>query len=96
MDYDKEIEKLEGQLKGIEAAYLKCLGTVEYLKAEKNKIIQKIPPQTRRQLDLISEKGASSWLTSLPLKEYGFILNKQEFHDAIYISEIQPNPFDTE
>ena len=32
MDYDKEIEKLEGQLKGIETAYIKCMGTIEYLK----------------------------------------------------------------
>ena len=34
-------------------------------------------------LELSSEKGASSWLTSLPLKMYGFRLNKQEFVDAI-------------
>ena len=34
-------------------------------------------------LELASEKGASSWLTSLPLKEFGFRLNKQEFADAI-------------
>jgi hypothetical protein len=40
-------------------------------------------PSERRQLDLLSEKGASSWLTSLPLKEYGFLLNKLEFFDAI-------------
>ena len=37
MDYDKEIEKLEGQLKGIETAYIKCMGTIEYLKSEKKK-----------------------------------------------------------
>ena len=36
-----------------------------------------------RQLELCSEKGVSCWLTSLPLKEYGFSMNKQEFHDAI-------------
>ena len=35
MDYDKEIEKLENQRKGIEAAYLKCLGTIEWLKSQK-------------------------------------------------------------
>ncbi len=40
-------------------------------------------PNVRRQLELISEKGASCWLTSLPLKDYGFLLNKQEFQDAI-------------
>ena len=32
-----------------------------------------------RLLDLASEKGASSWLTSLPLADYGFHLNKQHF-----------------
>ena len=36
-----------------------------------------------RLIDLSSEKGASSWLTSLPLTEYGFHLNKQHFLDAI-------------
>ena len=36
-----------------------------------------------RILELAAEKGASSWLTSLPLKQFGFLLNKQEFHDAI-------------
>jgi hypothetical protein len=28
-------------------------------------------------------KGASSWLSSVPLKSFGFMLNKQEFTDAI-------------
>ena len=35
MDYDKEIEKLEGQLKNIETAYIKCMGTIEYLKNQR-------------------------------------------------------------
>ena len=30
-------------------------------------------------------KGASAWLTSLPLKDEGFSLNKREFFDAIYM-----------
>ena len=34
-------------------------------------------------IDLASEKGASSWLTSLPIKEFGYVLNKQEFNDAL-------------
>jgi hypothetical protein len=38
---------------------------------------------TTRILELASEKGVSSWLTALPLKQFGFLLNKQEFHDAI-------------
>tara|TARA_R100000458_G_C8163191_1_gene166472 strand:+ start:138 stop:281 length:144 start_codon:yes stop_codon:yes gene_type:complete len=37
MEYDKKIEELEQQLKGIETAYIKCMGTIEYLKSEKKK-----------------------------------------------------------
>ena len=36
-----------------------------------------------RANDLAQLKGASAWLTSLPLKEEGFVLNKREFFDAI-------------
>ena len=55
----------------------------EYFKLVRSKIMEDLSPSERRQLDLLSEKGASSWLTSLPLKEYGFLLNKLEFFDAI-------------
>ena len=40
-------------------------------------------PETKRNLDQISEKGASSWLSVLPLKQQGFNLTKQEFQDAL-------------
>ena len=36
-----------------------------------------------RLIDLASEKGASGWLTSLPLAMYGFHLNKLQFQDAL-------------
>ena len=38
-----------------------------------------------RANDLAQLKGGSSWLTSLPLKEEGFVLNKREFFDAVTI-----------
>ena len=31
----------------------------------------------------VDEKGSSSWLTVLPLKEHGFHLHMGEFRDAI-------------
>ena len=34
-------------------------------------------------MDLASEKGASTWLSALPLEEYGFFLHKGDFRDAI-------------
>ena len=41
------------------------------------------PLKTRRALDLTTEKGSSMWLTSLPLKEMGFNLNKRELRDGL-------------
>jgi hypothetical protein len=43
---------------------------------------------TRAQLranDIAQMKGASAWLTSLPLEEENFVLNKREFFDALAI-----------
>ena len=55
----------------------------KFFSDQKAELMSKHSPATRRQLDLLSEKGASCWLTSLPLKDYGFLLNKQEFQDAL-------------
>ena len=33
--------------------------------------------------NILAEKGSSSWLTALPLKEHGFWLKKQDFRDAL-------------
>ena len=44
---------------------------------------REIPATLQRAMDLGSEKGASTWLTALPLQEQGFTLNKQEFQDAL-------------
>ena len=42
-----------------------------------------IPKSLQRAMDLAQEKGASSWLTSLPLEEFGLTLHKGAFRDAI-------------
>ena len=36
-----------------------------------------------RYFETAQEKGASSWLSVLPLRKMGYTLNKQEFRDAI-------------
>ena len=36
-------------------------------------------------MDQVSEKGASSWLTALPIQEFGFCLYKQAFRDALCV-----------
>ena len=40
-------------------------------------------PRKQRMMDLLCEKGSSSWLMVLPLQDQGFNLNKGEFRDAL-------------
>ena len=44
---------------------------------------EKLNPEQRRANDLTMMKGASSWLTILPLKSENFDLNKREFYDVL-------------
>ena len=44
---------------------------------------QILPRHLKRAMELVSEKGASSWLSTLPVKELGFTLHKGDFHDAL-------------
>ena len=39
----------------------------------------------KQLLEVSSEVGASSWLNAIPLKKYGFHLEKQSFRDALYL-----------
>ena len=50
---------------------------------KKNQLLEELSEQGRLMVNLASEKGASSWLTTLPLKEFGYTLNKQQFADAL-------------
>ena len=42
-----------------------------------------LPEHLQRPVQLAVEKGASSWLTTLPLKVHGFALHKSAFRDAV-------------
>ena len=42
-----------------------------------------LPDTLQKAMILASEKGASSWLTTLPLTEHGFTLHKSAFQDAL-------------
>ena len=50
---------------------------------KKKAIVEELSEQGQLMVNLASEKGASSWLTALPLKEFGYTLNKQQFADAL-------------
>jgi hypothetical protein len=48
-----------------------------------DEIFKKLPVERQRLMELAQEKGASSWLSTLPLVECGFSLNKSTFRDAL-------------
>ena len=46
-------------------------------------LCQSLPIGLQRIVALSSEKGASSWLSALPVEEHGFALHKGAFRDAL-------------
>ena len=44
---------------------------------------ESLPSKIECAVELAAEKGASIWLTVIPIKEMNFNLNKREFRDAI-------------
>lgn len=38
-----------------------------------------LPPDLQKAMDLSQEMGASNWLTTLPVEEFGFCLHKGAF-----------------
>ena len=53
------------------------------IKEKHEQLKTSLPRRTRRAVDLASEKGASSWLTAIPLKDMNFDLSEREFRDAL-------------
>ena len=50
---------------------------------DRNLVIAGLGDKGKRLIEAASEKGASSWLSALPLKRYGYVVNKVEFRDAV-------------
>ena len=55
------------------------------LREDLEEVKNALPEQTKRAADLAAEKGASSWLTVIPVKDVDFTLNKREFKDAVHL-----------
>ena len=63
----------------------------ERLSEVANLLRQSLSPALLRAMDLAQEKGSSSWLTSLPIREFGFSLHRGAFLDALAHSVIIGN-----
>ena len=57
----------------------------EWLKMQCEQVREFLPSKTELAVELAMEKGASNWLTVIPIKEMNFNLNKREFRDAIML-----------
>ena len=44
---------------------------------------ERLPSDLQMAIDLAAEKGAPSWLTTLPIEDHGFTLHKGAFQDAL-------------
>ena len=53
------------------------------LKTKYNNILDTVNGKCKRMLELAQEKGSGAWLSALPMKAYGYVLNKQEFRDGV-------------
>ena len=52
-------------------------------KEEAKNLENQLPPNLQRSMELAQEKGASVWLTSLPIDDHGFAIHKCAFRDAL-------------
>eukprot|EP00116_Pleurobrachia_bachei_P008201 sb/3468463/ len=80
---EKRAEQCLWEAKGAKGNVLKLKRTIQ--NAEKQQACSFLSGTDRRLFDEISSRGASRWLTALPLKEHGFVLNKQQYRDAILL-----------
>ena len=48
-----------------------------------NKVYSSLQPHLQEAVILAQEKGASSWLTAIPIQEHGFALHKSAFQGAV-------------
>jgi hypothetical protein len=55
-----------------------------------DKVCKKLPSDQQRAMDISQEKGASFFVTTLPLARYGFTLSKGEFLDAVLLRYMWP------
>ena len=46
-------------------------------------VVSNMSASEQRRHEELSARGASTWITTLPLQEHGFVLNKQEWWDAM-------------
>ena len=60
------------------------------VKSRMESIDSTLPSDLLRSVNQSRDKGASSWLTAVPLVDQGLVLNKQEFRDCLRLRHNMP------
>ena len=55
----------------------------EFFASERDEVVAQLDEEKKKYVELAAGRGSSSWLSVLPLKRAGYILNRQEFRDGI-------------
>ena len=58
------------------------------MKSRMESMVSTLPSDLLRSVNQLRDKGASSWLTAVPLVDQGLVLNKQEFRDSLRLRYI--------
>ena len=58
-------------------------GSTDSMKAHAIDVRNNLDSTLQLSLDLAAKKGASIWLSALPIQAHGFSLSKSEFRDAL-------------
>ena len=62
------------------------------LQAFAQSVVDRLPPQGKRAVEVAKEKGSSSWLNALPIAEHGFDLSKAAFRDVYRSAMVGKSP----
>ena len=81
-DQETNLDHYNEERVKIEVARMKAEKEESFIE-ELVQIKNSVPEKLKKCIDLACEKGAGVWLTALPLQNMGYVLNKQEFRDAV-------------
>jgi len=73
-------------MKKIQASILKRQWALDqFFKETLGILIEQATSSLKTAISLATEKGASSWVMARPLHEFGTVLHKRDFRDAIFL-----------
>ena len=70
----------------VDAFSVALVGFIGHACARHHRLHEVLPPKLQRAMDLGREKGALSWLVTLPIEEYNFALPKGSIRNALCLS----------